>query len=143
MTDLIERLEAATEGSRELDLICWDAPEGLQDIGCYEDPAAGCLDGDIYYAPHYTTSIDAALTLVPEGLSWRYDSALGYVELFDLGKSPILVSANLEDPTLGGHGPALAICIASLRAMEALTPERDREMQNIAALKAQEGGRDK
>lgn len=47
MTDLIARLEAATEGSRELDKAIW------LEIG--ESPMKLIL------CPHYTTSIDAAL----------------------------------------------------------------------------------
>lgn len=60
---LIARLEAATEGSRELDAKVADA----RHIGFFtHNTAAGKA---IHTAPHFTTSLDAALTLIPEG--WR------------------------------------------------------------------------
>lgn len=68
MTDLpalIARLEVAKEGSRELDrdialAVGW-YPTGIEEIGCFFDPATGGLRGEIHEAPHYTTSLDAAL----------------------------------------------------------------------------------
>ncbi len=66
--ELIAELEQAAEGSRELDIdihkaLGWElAP-----------PEAGCTwwntNGDTFNGdtPHYTTSLDAALTLVPDG----------------------------------------------------------------------------
>ncbi len=103
---LIEKLEAATEGSRELDLKIGQATHrGMR--GRVPNYWADNLRlmGQL---PEYTTSIDAALTLVPEGTEW------------------ILLTV----PEEGGYGagvgesmwnsfaltPALAICIAALRA---------------------------
>ena len=67
MTDLIERLEAATEGSRELDAEIderiWRAKWGR----------GKPKDISVLY---YTTSIDAALTLVPEGCGWEITTAI-------------------------------------------------------------------
>ena len=65
--ELIKRLEAATEGSRELD------KEIAEAFGWVHE----CMNSDTH--PHLTTSIDAALTLVPEGcspsmISWRVES---------------------------------------------------------------------
>lgn len=128
MNDLIKRLEEATEGSRALDaLICvsegydeW-TPEkwakALQDMG---EGSNACPVG----CPPYTTSLDTAVTLVPEGIAWtvsklfnkRFWASCDDPENYD---NSWAVSA--EKPT-----PALAICIAALRArlvMENSTPD--------------------
>lgn len=60
MTDLIKRLEEATEGSRELDV------EVAKSIKFFDGTRAS-YTLNVNLIPHYTTSIDAALTLVPEG----------------------------------------------------------------------------
>ena len=73
-TSLLKRLEAATEGSRELDaeicavtLGCESPTEGMK----YYNPEPEAVDWVGYdlrvIAKPFTTSIDAALTLVPEG----------------------------------------------------------------------------
>lgn len=64
ITDLIARLEEATEGSRDLDADIWDTlMPGLYSI---------------YYrhqhAPAYSVSMDAALTLVPNGWTWAVNN---------------------------------------------------------------------
>lgn len=57
-SDLIQRLEEATEGSRELDLIVNEAAGGA--------PAESITETMIgQWLPHYTTSIDAAKSLYP------------------------------------------------------------------------------
>jgi hypothetical protein len=71
MDSLIERLERAMEGSRHLDSWIaayvgigeWNLSEWLSVV---KDPTFG-PEPAIPEAPHYTTSLDAALTLVPEG----------------------------------------------------------------------------
>ena len=107
MTDLIAELERATEGSFALD--CKIAAE----VGSKRVPPRA-----------YSVSLDAALTLVPEGLCWRYDSALGFAEIFDLTKSPIFVAGSSDDPCLGSKPPALALCIAALKARQTQEVER-------------------
>ena len=97
--DLIARLEAATEGSRELD----DEIHGM--LGCeYET-----------HCPCYTTSLDAAMMLVPEnyinvriysGNRWvRIAMPDGGIGIFEFGWS--------------GQAP-LALCVAALRARKVL-----------------------
>jgi hypothetical protein len=79
LTSLIERIEAATEGSRELDGLIWKAIcEKPGDVW-----ANDVIDGDVWLRrdpidhvawegpPAYSTSIDAALTLLPEGFKWK------------------------------------------------------------------------
>lgn len=105
LSDLITRLEGAEEGSRELD---WAIRDQMMEFG---------WPGD--HPPTYTTSVDAALTLVPDGLEIRLDKVL---------------AATMDDPywefccDVSGSGVcrsdtdtkaatfALAICIAALKA---------------------------
>lgn len=89
-TALIERLEALDAPCRECDVLI--------------DPVNGT-------AFHYTAYIDAAMTLVPEG--WRWS-------LFGPDNQACLV--NPDNPsqaaTCDGANPAIALCIAALRAQE-------------------------
>ena len=88
MDDLIARLEAAKEGSRELDIAIFRAITDKPRI-----------------RPPFSTSLDAALTLVPERCPWAVESA-GVVEL-----------GTVNGPVEGfAATPALALCIACLRA---------------------------
>lgn len=77
LTSLIERIEAATEGSRELDGDIWLAstPGAMRDKWSYIHKATGreCTvdetrdeTGRLIIVPEYSTSIDAALTLLPD-----------------------------------------------------------------------------
>jgi hypothetical protein len=78
LAELIARLEAATEGSRELDAeIEWIAhpfPEVPDQPGWRQLPH-GPQQHVLTVADRYTTSLDAALTLVPEGIAWAVNSA--------------------------------------------------------------------
>jgi hypothetical protein len=109
MTDLLAMLEAATEGSRTLDiLVASDVLTKQQVTDFLLEEYTRQSGGKV---PHYTTSIDAALTLVPEGTEWILETV----------------------PEEGGYGagvgesmwnsfaltPALAICIAALKARSA------------------------
>jgi hypothetical protein len=85
-----------------------------------------------YSPPAYTASLDAALTLVPEGLEWELlalDAARD--PRFGRFQARIMLLTYAEDPEeLGPQAianaatPALALCAASLRARDAA--ERDR-----------------
>lgn len=123
--ELIEKLERAEAPSRELDaeiaaLVHVDA-DGL-DFEAFPEPSGKVT---IYfpskvkqaYAAHrYTASIDAALTLVPEGALWS-------VEPWDTnGVYPAHVRASawvLGAPRGYAATPAIALCIAALRVKEA------------------------
>lgn len=114
--EMIARLEAATEGSDELDSAISDCVSGqTESYGCY------------------TRSVDFALTLVPEGFAVRDFS------IWPKMRSTVTVlGAHLESDGLywhhGGDGrweaegatPALALCIAALKARAALAPEPPR-----------------
>jgi hypothetical protein len=106
MTDLIERLEAATGPSWELDA----------SINYAVNPHAS----GIYGHPPYTTSIDAALTLVPEG--WTGLDIISYQRrtryTVELSR---LLDDDVEEDLRTGRGPtiAIALCVAALRARAA------------------------
>lgn len=136
MSDLLAELERAEQGSRELDapiwwqrdkrsasIIYWNAslgkPSDLPD-NWHDVPRGLGILAVKQNAPHYTTSLDSALTLVPEGCAWQVTQRLdnlgptasiqrrGKNGLFDIWK-------DVEAAT-----PALALCIASLKAIQAL-----------------------
>lgn len=118
---LLERLEQAVEGSRELDNAIF--------LATHPEQGTHSEDGQWWYAthmdedggpwaplPHYTTSIDAALSLVPEGcggaLSWEAPE-------IGIKESAALVDYRNGSRFVGrGCTLALALCIAALRARE-------------------------
>lgn len=116
MTDILTRLRDATEGSRKLDQIIGEA---LKLPPRYPSESSLCI-----YA-HYTTSIDTALTLVPEGwkpsmMSWsvpELTEPTARVSMF-----MTLVSNDYKGHVRGevkmheGATPAIAVCIAALKA---------------------------
>jgi hypothetical protein len=125
--ELIKHLEAAKEGSRQLDaLICESGLEiaGRDDpCGWGPDPSGRDAVAELE-APsrvqHYTTSIDAALTLVPQGWIWQ-------VRVLYRGlprpTNRAVVANDRTGMVLTGEyceaeasTPALALCIAALRA---------------------------
>ena len=122
---LADRCEQAAGPDRELDsdiaLAC----------GVVKSRDGDCFYGHKYYSvmvlnydyddteyrapelPSYTASLDAALTLVPEG--WRYD----------LGKNTLgfawggVTMPDHNEVETSANTPALALCAAALRAMAA------------------------
>ena len=132
-TSLIARLEAASEGSRELDraihLVVF--ADFIKERGMVED-GDGWRDpqyGAIAPPQDYTTSLDAAITLVPKGWFWR------------VGRTSIYAGWALVHKTHPDHGepgrnefgwskatgttPVLALCIAVLKARSAAEKETD------------------
>jgi hypothetical protein len=109
MTDLVElaeRCEAATGPDRELDRCLFAVAHGVE-----RERVTGPLDIS------YTASLDAAITLVPEGM--------GIIELrFNnssrdgLWRAYLNVSPTADAVANGGDAatPALALCAAALRA---------------------------
>jgi len=116
MNDLIKELEGATKGSREL-----DAQIGRIVGTWHRDADYYYRRADDGYGPlhfneprHYTTSLEVALTLVPEG--WR---------VANLGEASngrwdcYLIERNGTGQILDRDGqstPALALCLATLKA---------------------------
>ena len=130
--ELIERLEKASGPDRELNgAIFWIVerrraqnsywnvtPGKPQPIDELPVKGLGKLAVEVS-APAYTASIDAALTLVPEG--WFGDVRLGGERSF------AWLKGDNTDPGTGlliGNTPAIALCIAALRAI-ASQPHKD------------------
>jgi|TARA_Y100000034_G_C6764853_1_gene340903 hypothetical protein len=135
MKDLVEKLEQATEGSRELDVAVflsttetrlWKPDDTkLQqrfvghDFLCWENEEQLCDR-----IPHFTTSLDAALTLVPgrvgkiETTVYRLVAEKTIVNLFDtqLDFKEGQVLLNVACGAGRSKNPALALCIAALKA---------------------------
>ena len=115
MTDLIARIEALDGPDREADaaialaLSLYDQPE---DLGCFEDPAEAIVGGGGQtWAPlAYTGSIDAAMTLVPEGWGWKVRKWAGG------GAAAGCYASGSADIWRNSKTPALALCAAALRA---------------------------
>jgi hypothetical protein len=122
LRSLIEELEAATVGSRALDAdIFWT-------INLPHSEHWPTTHRWVSMVPAYTTSIDAALTLVPEGwpiteMSWWPSVPKGY-ESENVARVGIM---GLDYAGFGNHKlrfraeaktPALAFCIAALKARQ-------------------------
>ena len=145
--DLIARLERATEGSRELDAEIAVAVRSLDTEGdkslpkwagknypiwrARPDGRVECVHtdgtGSLNWSPlHYTTSIDATLSLVPEGwspsmLSWghsRLNDPNDMVHASIVREGAERGGKLIEDymACRGAATPALALCIAALKA---------------------------
>ncbi|TXH54333.1 MAG: hypothetical protein E6Q97_11285 [Desulfurellales bacterium] len=122
---LAERVEALSGPDREVD----SEIDRLTFRGPFEDRLCGCMgnclpghpayDGACVSVPHYTASLDAAMTLKPEG--WRVQH-LGHclggwrcrVETNGPPSHSIVVGFPKKEPTAT---PALALCSAALRAL--------------------------
>lgn len=106
---LAERCEKASEGSRELDAAIHRLlhPE-VQVFGDYVIDSLGFGRA----IPSFTTSLDAAMTLVPANHDWSL--------FFDNGAAMAGCMPASEDgcdwTDVPGATPALAICAAALRA---------------------------
>lgn len=102
--ELIEKLERAEPCARfDEEIHC--AMIGVDPLD-YDGPLT---------VPGYTASIDAALTLVPEG--WSYTVAW----LHRNGRATVaMFHAKLNEQRAESHTPAIALCIAALKAKEAV-----------------------
>ena len=125
--NLLSTLEEATEGSRELDaaidleifpsILAKCLPDETRGPGHWIHPQ----DGPVF-SPEYTTSINAALTLVAEGWGWAVTDPKHWPDSEPDDRPYARVYCPDRDQIKGnGPTPALAICIAALRARD-LTP---------------------
>ena len=136
LDDLIARLEAASEGSRELDAeisaalhICppqspdwlrnWDGPYVVFGLGRVAVQHSNCERGVNWLAPNFTTSLDAALTLVPEG----YDYGFSFSKQHGLEawvQKPFKQSECFQgyapDGDMTNKTSAKSVCVAALKA---------------------------
>lgn len=118
MTDLqalIAKLEQATEPSRELDAEIQEA------CAPSDDPRLAAFESGDDYPRHYTSSLDAALSLVP-GCN---ESGTLYRVQIECTDKDVIWEARVRRHATDWHesGPcrsgALALCIASLKARAA------------------------
>lgn len=125
MQDLIERLENASGPDRDLDAAiakAVGADHGPREFVHVESRSYSVHDE---IAKRYTASLDAAMTLIPEGHYWSFDSrGCGIVS----GDEPPLETQTVGT-CLGHASPAIGFCIAALRARQPkpqrmTTPER-------------------
>lgn len=123
--DLIERLEKATEGSREMDRRLESFRRGrvVSDETFIYGPKDGTREITTVYpvlwlcffAPRYTTSLDAALSLVPKGWSWRVSvSEKRQHPNVALGRSYPTNATILQE----GRDVCATICAAALKARQ-------------------------
>ncbi len=134
--ELIGRLEKATGPDRELDFdIAIQTGWKIADDCAFSDyakqyPKLARKDN----FPYYTSSIDAALTLVLEGFRWRVeryniDETKCRAELAEVGQ---IINAGMDygigikcRAQTSASTPALALCIASLRARLAILSKEE------------------
>ena len=135
LEDLIARLEAAQEGNRELDARIWAAVEGkgqpFVTVGpptydppryfCNPHPEINWIGYDLLHmARYYTTSLDAALTLVPDDWTcWELGSRANKMQFrAELSR---LEHATAQEEFVWARAPTapLALCIAALKARAA------------------------
>jgi len=115
MDELLERLEAGDGPSWELDaelaLLIGYADCRPPDKNSQHRLPIENQYGHGFYPSDYTSSIDAALTLVPEGggIDIEIDSS-GFTEVGIVMPQDVACAAS--------RTPALAICIAALKARE-------------------------
>lgn len=127
MKELIERIEGAEGPSRELDAEIFNAlAMAVHHEGGYTHFEIG---GRIFHAdcqpPRYTASLDAAMSLVPEGKEWTLDCLDPARDpRFGRCQARIMRLSYADDPEemgpqaiANGSTPALALCAAALRAI--------------------------
>lgn len=129
---LIAALEAAEGSSREFDheiARAFGYEIKTNQIPAYNSPRKDgptvtfmIKDGMRYVIPNYTASLDAALTLMPKGVAYGLHG-----NFYDGRHSAILSSQHLHPllpDRISGQGvtPALAMCVAALKARAAAAP---------------------
>lgn len=100
--ELIARLEAAEVGSRELDVCMWEVSDGWQNV---------------HRPPCVTTSLDAALAMAERVLPGC--RCIAERDHDGTGWACVRASEDSERFMTDAATPALALCIAILRALDA------------------------
>lgn len=134
-TELVERLSAATVGSRELDadiaalllpgVVEWRTTRWTMEAEPHRKVASANHVGGFAREPVYpvTTSLDAALALAERllpGAEWRGGSGRSTD-----GTRPWARLGPWSDPDAVGSSIALATCIAILKALPTPTPSEE------------------
>lgn len=118
---LAERVEAATTPDRALDAAIWlHLPEqGGHDWKCGGDRLAHAFKiSGASFIPFYTRSLDAAMTLVPNGLWFEVEGRAKFGYSATVGN---IASGEISSDEIVARTPALAVAAASLRARAAMT----------------------
>lgn len=107
MHDLLERLSATTKPDRELDCRIWLTVTSGLDFYVMRSRLPNFYD---WSAPYYTSSLDAATLLVPQGWQWMI--------VTDDGAAVFKRNANngfgvIEDGNAAT--PVLSLCVAALK----------------------------
>lgn len=138
MLALADRVERAECPSRELDAEIWATTESkgapVWRVGpptyeparlfCNPCPDIDWIGYDLFQiAPHYTSSIDSAVLLVPTGNLWRWllDRRAFASGRPDGYRAEVTLSGKIEpkDCQSWAATPALALCASALRARAA------------------------
>ncbi len=125
MKALIAELERAKNGSREFDSKIWEqlglVDERHCDRWCKMDGRTDLTRKRFInaWAPHYTISLDAAIALVPEGMRWCI-SDVGQIGAEHLAFAGVFGSQVGSECDSNAPTPALALCLAALRARQAM-----------------------
>lgn len=122
---LITQLEQAVEGSRELDT---EIALVFGYLHPKRGPIANAPSSDdprviaaAWQVPHFSTSLDAAISLIPEGAVWHVMTDYGDLNRAKVGpaNNP---SASIYGPrsedfiSADASTPALAVCLCALKA---------------------------
>ncbi len=110
---LIAKLEEAKEGSRELDYTIRMVLAGYEPVSA--DAARRADEDGADPAPHYTTNLQDAVDLVPEGWVWHVWGVDDGMPNAEVRKT----ISHTPQYGLSGCNPALSLCIAILKALEA------------------------
>jgi len=125
MKDLIEKLEKASGPSRELDGLIWIAIDGIRNTENWKSPPAIPLTDYLREAaPKFTESVDVALRVNP-GWFWRAGSGAQEAGWAHLNRLHLSHCDQVDESHGIGATPAIAICIAGLRA-RSQRPNHDR-----------------
>jgi hypothetical protein len=119
--------DQANKGSRELDeaiaTAIWGEPRPSGNVGCPRTLVWWHNGLGRSVAPEFTTSLNAALTLVPEGWWWGIAST-GEARIWEIEKPGQF--------TAKAASPAMAICSAALKARAAaLVPPEARKAKRV------------
>lgn len=130
LSHLIERLERATTADRELDgeiasVLALHPKDWQRDV---KSASASLWFKGLHNwrAPDYTSSIDAAMTLLPDGVYWM--AACGKRSVNEPLGACALYHPGVDQPfvQVEGHTVAIALCIAALKArLSTMTNEQD------------------
>lgn len=116
---LIAKLVEAPKGSRELDAAIQKTIPPYTDVSYVVESDGWVVNGKTgIKAPHYTTNLQDAVDLVPEGWLWRLDGTNPAHPEADLWGPNWRTEREQEYISCGAKTPALALAIAILKAME-------------------------